>query len=229
MTFDLSAVVVAAGRSSRFQKSLNSDQSKQFIEWSGRPLFVHTLEALSFLSFSEIALVIRPEEEAAVHKALERHTSKAALKIVFGGERRQDSVRNGLESLTPTRRVFIHDGARPFLSARLLHELNEKSKSTEALIPVLPVFETLKEVDPQGVVVKTMDRNRFVRVQTPQAFKFNLILEAHQKLKTLPMEFTDDAAMLEHLGISVHTCAGDPENIKVTIADDLRLKNIHVG
>jgi 2-C-methyl-D-erythritol 4-phosphate cytidylyltransferase len=229
MNSKLSAVVVAAGGSSRFQKSCHTESSKQLIEWDGKPLFIHTLQALSQLPLSEIALVIRPEEEEVIHKYLRSFSSSASISVCFGGKRRQDSVRNGLEALRPSDRVLVHDGARPFLSEEFLKRLVAQSMDFDGLIPVLPVFETLKEVENTGRVVKTYDRSKFVRVQTPQIFKYSVILEAHQELRDCELEFTDDAAIFEHLGLTVQTCEGDPSNIKVTVIEDLRLKNIHAG
>ncbi|MDB5038428.1 MAG: 2-C-methyl-D-erythritol 4-phosphate cytidylyltransferase [Bacteriovoracaceae bacterium] len=222
MVLDLSAVVVAAGRGLRFQKTSNSAQSKQLLEWGGKPLFVHTLEALSELSLSEIILVIRAEEEAQIHRHLEAYSLNQPIKISFGGERRQDSVRLGLEKISSCNRVLIHDGARPNLSASFLRRLDEASKNHDCLIPVLPVVETLKEINAAGEVVRTHDRSKFVRVQTPQFFKFSKIKDAHEKLKDSKIEFTDDAAMFEHLGFKVQTCEGSLENIKVTVFEDIK-------
>lgn len=223
MSSRVSAVVVSAGSGTRFQKS-GGLGPKQFIEWDGKPLFVHTLEALSALQLSELVLVIRSEDEEIIHRYSRRFQLKPIPKIVFGGARRQDSVRLGLEALSDCDRVFIHDAARPFLSRDFLVSLVEASKDHSALIPALHIVETLKEVDGSGAVVKTHDRNRFVRVQTPQVFDFKLIRKAHESLKNSENEFTDDAAMLEFLGHSVQVVSGNSKNIKVTVLEDLRIK-----
>jgi 2-C-methyl-D-erythritol 4-phosphate cytidylyltransferase len=222
----LSAVVVSAGRSTRFQKS-GAKQLKQLIEWDGEPLIIHTLRAMTSVDLSEIVVVVRPEDEAEIHGHLKLHPIDRGVRLVFGGARRQDSVRLGLEALATCDRVLIHDGARPFLSPEFLKGLVSVAEGYDCLIPVLPIVETLKEVDSQGCVVRTLDRNRFVRVQTPQIFRFDLIRRIHEQLKSSTEEFTDDAMMVESLGISVQTYPGDPQNIKVTVMDDLRLKNIH--
>jgi 2-C-methyl-D-erythritol 4-phosphate cytidylyltransferase len=229
MNSPFSAVVVSAGSSSRFHRS-GANQPKQFVEWAGRPLFIHTLEALSTIPLKELALVVRNEDEPHIREFLSRATFEFPIHLVHGGTRRQDSVRAGLEALSGCERVMIHDGARPFLSREFLDRLIAESCRFDALIPVLPVVETLKELSAEGRVHKTHDRNRFVRVQTPQVFKFAVIQEVHEKLAESQEEYTDDAMMCESQGIAVHTMAGDPQNIKVTVIEDLkapRLKDIH--
>lgn len=227
---NLSAVVVAAGRSRRFNQSRNSDSSvsKQLLEWNDQPLFIHTLKALSVLSISELALVILNDEEFAVCEQVRKHLPGLSVRIAFGGERRQDSVRNGLMALRECGRVFIHDAARPFVTSGLLKRLNEASLKSTAVIPAMPVVETLKEIDASGRVIKTHDRNRFVRIQTPQFFNYKILRSVHEKLANASIEFTDDAMMMEHEGHAVQTVVGDAENIKVTTVSDLLLRGIHV-
>jgi 2-C-methyl-D-erythritol 4-phosphate cytidylyltransferase len=230
MKLELSAVVVAAGKSRRFNQSLKSDRavSKQLLQWDGAPLFVHTLKALSILPISEWALVIMNEEEAEICDQLRNFLPHLKVKIVFGGERRQDSVRNGLNALSVCERVFVHDAARPFLSTEFLTQLNDASKLSPAVIPAIKVVETLKEVDEKGRVVRTHDRNRFVRIQTPQFFEYGLLKRVHNELASSADEFTDDAMMVERSGVAVQTIAGDAQNIKVTTVDDLRSRGIYV-
>ncbi|MBN8553893.1 MAG: 2-C-methyl-D-erythritol 4-phosphate cytidylyltransferase [Deltaproteobacteria bacterium] len=231
MSVKLSAVVVAAGRSQRFNQAREGDSSrlsKQLASWDGKPLFVHTLEALSVLPIIEWSLVIHPDEEDVIRENLNKFFSDLKIKIVNGGKRRQDSVRNGLEALEACDMVLIHDAARPFLSSDFLKNIFEKAKSVDALIPTMPIVETLKEIDSTGKVLRTQDRNRFVRVQTPQFFKFDLIMAAHEKLKNSSEDFTDDAAVMEACGYVVQTASGILENIKVTLPEDLRSRGIHV-
>jgi len=234
----LSAVVVAAGNSTRFNNPSSASAvesssiiSKPLLSWNGKPLFIHTLSALwDVLEIQELVLVIRPEDETAIHESLRAfglNSKPVAFRTVFGGERRQDSVRFGIGALqlNPSR-VLVHDAARPFLEADLLRRLDENSKKYSALVPVIPIVETIKEIDSEGRVVRTHDRNRLVRVQTPQFFWYELIASAHQQLKDSSEEFTDDAAMLEYLGHEVRTLSGSLENIKVTTPEDLRQKGI---
>lgn len=229
----LSAVVVAAGQSSRFRKSLegapeassllSGTGSKQFIDLKGKPLIHRTLESLYHLPIAELALVIRPEDRPHFENLLRLHFSASAIVLVEGGRRRQDSVRAGLQALSKADRVLVHDGARPFLSAEFLKRLDDLSREHEALIPVMPIVETLKEIDATGVVVKTHPRSRFVRVQTPQFFRFAELLDAYRRIEDADVEFTDDASLMEYFGKPVHTCEGSAENIKVTEIQDVRI------
>lgn len=213
-----SAVVVTAGRGQRF----HAERTKQLVRWDGKPLIAHTLQALSILSLHQIALVVRPEEEAEIREWVSPLACVSKIVFVSGGERRQDSVRAGLEALEHCDRVMIHDGARPFLKEDFLMRLWRLSHEFQAVIPAIPVIETLKEINHEGFVVKTHRRESFVRVQTPQVFSFERILAIHRDLAGSDREFTDDAAMVEFVGEPVKVCSGDLENIKVTIQEDLK-------
>lgn len=226
----LSAVVVAAGRSERFLRELGdkAGASKLLISWDGKPLIRHTVESLFSLPIHEMVIVGREEDFPEFEESLSDLKEKSKIKFVLGGARRQDSVRCGLEALDFADSVLIHDGARPFVSPDFLRALHDRSMNAEALIPAIPVYETLKEIDEGGFVVRTVNRNAFVRVQTPQFFKFDLLKAAHQKMSESDREFTDDAALMEACGFSVRVVPGSPENIKVTLPEDLRLRGIHV-
>ncbi len=229
---ELSAIVVAAGSSSRFLKSagerFSNLPSKTMIEWNGKPLLHHTLEALSVLPLREVIIVTRDEDRAFVSEKISSFRPKFPILWAPGGARRQDSVRNGLANVnTDCKRVFVHDGARPFLDAQFLKQLYSRSLEAPALIPVLPMVETLKEVDESGAVVRTHPRARFVRVQTPQFFEYALLRRAHDRYADSAEEFTDDAAMVEAIGTKVQTMEGHPANVKVTTLEDIKGLEIH--
>jgi 2-C-methyl-D-erythritol 4-phosphate cytidylyltransferase len=226
MKSTLSAVVVAAGESQRFRSNPKFPglQPKTLIEWEAKPLFIHTLEALSdALDLQEIILVRRASDDLIFKRAIEKSSKlkSQSIKLVDGGALRRDSVRNGLEALKPCGRAAIHDAARPFISKDLLQELDHQSLQHKAVIPVVPIAETVKEVGTEGIVKKTHPRQSLVRVQTPQIFDYEMILKINQELAEDPTEFTDDAMMCEAKGIEVKTCAGDLANIKVTTPEDL--------
>ena len=222
MSCSLSAVVVAAGRARRFQESSGIDTNKVLCDFEGVPLIRRTLEALFQLPLSQVCLVVRAEERPAFERALGGLPQLDRISYALGGLRRQDSVRQGLGALKETTHVLVHDGARPFISREFLDRLWRAAQYAPALIPVQPVTETLKEIAPDGSVVRTMNRSSFVRVQTPQFFEFELLRDVHHELRHSDQEFTDDAAMLESLGHRVETAAGHSQNIKVTFAEDLR-------
>jgi len=230
MSDRLSAVVVAAGRSERFQKELSGETSrpKIFVEWSGKPLIRHTIEALLVLEPVETVLVTQRENFDDFAEIFDDLIGCYSIRWTEGGRRRQDSVRLGLQSLKPCDRVLIHDGARPFLNPGWLKKLNELSVNEEGLIPGTAVVETLKRKSPDGFVAETVNRSEFFRAQTPQFFKYDLIRELHEKVANVSKEFTDDAAILEHFGRRVRLVDGAPENIKVTVPEDLRSRGVHV-
>jgi 2-C-methyl-D-erythritol 4-phosphate cytidylyltransferase/2-C-methyl-D-erythritol 2,4-cyclodiphosphate synthase len=213
----VAAVVVAAGRGVR----AGGDLPKQFRNIGGETALHRAL--VSFLEAPNVSLVqpvIRAEDAERV-RAL-----TGALDIlapVFGGTTRQASVRAGLEALLPRSPdiVLVHDAARPFASAGLIGRAIAAVQKTGAAIPVLPVTDTVKRVDEAGTVEATLDRSALRLVQTPQAFAFPTLLEAHRRAAAQGRDdFTDDAALAEWAGMKVTVFAGEPGNIKLTTADD---------
>ncbi len=142
----------------------------------------------------------------------------------FGGATRQDSVRNGLEALSRLAPrpdiVLIHDAARPFAGAALVARAIRVAQTHGAAVPGLPLADTVKEIDAAGFVIATPDRARLRAVQTPQSFRFDLILDAHRAAAAGPREFTDDAGIAEAAGHAVFVFEGDAANIKLTTPGD---------
>lgn len=230
----LSFVVCAAGRSQRFKEALRENTkgsfvSKQFVSWANLPLFIHTLKALEKIEIKEGVFVVSPGTEADYEPWLEKENLSFNWRIIEGGERRQDSVRNGLQALSDCDVVAIHDGARPFVTQELLTRLLDNIQTASAVIPGIPIFETIKEVDASNFIVTTHDRSKLIRVQTPQVFDFKTILKVHQDLASSNQEFTDDAAMVEYFDIPVKMVSGESTNIKVTIPDDLEGRGLEVN
>jgi len=213
----VAAVVVAAGQGVRAGGAL----PKQFRRIAGETLLEHALSA--FAEAPKVAFVqpvIRPEDLALVRTLT---SGMNILAPVSGGPTRQASVRAGLEALLPRSPdiVLIHDAARPFASANLIARAIEAAEKTGAAIPALPVTDTVKRVDQAGTVEATLDRNSIRLVQTPQAFAFPALLEAHQRAAAQGRnDFTDDAALAEWAGMKVSVFAGEPGNIKLTTPED---------
>lgn len=213
----VAAVVVAAGQGVR----AGGDLPKQFKRIGGETLLRRSL--LSFLDAPNVGLVqpvIRPEDADLVRAAT------AGLNIlppVPGGATRQASVRAGLEALLPRKPdiVLVHDAARPFASADLIARAIKAAEETGAAIPALPVTDTIKRVDKAGTVEETLDRGLLRLVQTPQAFAFPSLLEAHRRAAAQGRDdFTDDAALAEWAGMKVSVFPGEPNNTKFTTSDD---------
>jgi 2-C-methyl-D-erythritol 4-phosphate cytidylyltransferase / 2-C-methyl-D-erythritol 2,4-cyclodiphosphate synthase len=213
----VAAVVVAAGRGVRAGREL----PKQFRQIGGDTMLRRAL--LAFVEAANVDIVqpvIRPEDLDVV-RALTGDMN--VLPPVYGGATRQASVRAGLEALKPQSPdiVLVHDAARPFASAELITRAIGAARKTGAAVPVLPVTDTIKRVDNAGNVEATVDRGPLRLVQTPQAFAFPALLEAHRRAAAQNRgDFTDDAALAEWAGMKVAVFAGEPGNIKLTTADD---------
>lgn len=212
---EVGAVIVAAGRSERM-----GGIDKLFAPLGGRPLLSRTLLAFEDTPCIDRIAVVASERNAAAVRALVAESRFARVQaIVPGGARRQDSVRAGLEALAGVEIVVVHDGARPLVAPELVARVVEAARASGAAICAIPARDTIKEVD-QGEVTRTLDRRRLWLAQTPQAFRLDLLLEAHRAFEG---EATDDAAMVEALGHVVRVVEGDPHNVKVTTPEDLRL------
>jgi 2-C-methyl-D-erythritol 4-phosphate cytidylyltransferase / 2-C-methyl-D-erythritol 2,4-cyclodiphosphate synthase len=213
----IAAVVVAAGDGVR----AGGDLPKQFRRIGGETLLEHALSA--FVKAPNIAFVqpVTRSKDLALVRTLT--SGMKVLAPVSGGVTRQASVCAGLEALLPHSPdiVLIHDAARPFASASLIARAIEAAEKTGAAIPALPVNDTVKRVDQSGIVEATLDRNFIRLVQTPQAFAFPPLLEAHRRGAAQGRsDFTDDAALAEWAGIKVSVFAGEPGNIKLTTPED---------
>lgn len=176
-----------------------------------------------YAGHGEVAVVqpvIHPDDRALYAQACEGF---AVLPPVLGGASRQASVRAGLEALAARSPdiVLVHDAARPFASAALVRRAIAAVAATGAAVPVLPVTDTVKIIDDAGVVLQTLDRSRLRSVQTPQAFAFASLLDAHRRAAAHGYdEFTDDAALTEWAGMKVTVFEGERANVKLTTTED---------
>ncbi len=197
------ALIVAAGQGTR----AGGGAPKQFAMLGGRPMLAHSHAALSaHPAIDRVLVVIGEGQEAALKAAL------GSVPFVIGGATRRESVRNGIEALDAGR-VLIHDAARPFLPARVIDDLLAALDGHEGAIPALPVTDTLARAT--TLLDDVVARDGLVRVQTPQAFRFEAILAAHRAWPT-DREATDDAQMLRHAGHDVAIVPGDPMLAKIT-------------
>jgi len=217
-------VVVAAGRGAR----LGADRPKQYLPCAGKPLLAHTLEALLLARpFMAATVVIHADDRALYDAALatlSRGDRAAVGAPSVGGATRQESVRAGLESLAAAQPdiVLIHDAARPFPSRDLVARAVEAATAHGAAAPGVRLSDTIKQVDADGVVLATPPRAALRAVQTPQAFRFSLILEAHRRAAASGVgDLTDDVAIAESAGAPAFLFEGDPGNFKVTTMADL--------
>ena len=208
------AVVVAAGGSTRM-----GGADKTFAPILGLPLVAHSLRQLEeFPLVSDVALVLAGDSVETGRTMVREHGFQKVIKVCAGGRQRQDSVRIGLESLPVCDWVMVHDGARPCLDQAMMERGLQTARECGAAVAGVPVKDTIKMVTPEKRVLETPARERLWAAQTPQIFRYDLLLEAH-RLCTQPV--TDDAAMVEAMGHPVQMFIGSYENIKVTTPEDL--------
>ncbi|WP_370539057.1 bifunctional 2-C-methyl-D-erythritol 4-phosphate cytidylyltransferase/2-C-methyl-D-erythritol 2,4-cyclodiphosphate synthase [Aureimonas sp. AU22] len=218
----IAAILVAAGRGSR--AGLTPFGPKQYFDLGGRPVLWRTAERfLATEGLTHVVVVIHPDDHAIAGRALDELMDRIVL--VEGGATRQESVRCGLEALAEVAPdvVLIHDAVRPFVSSEaILRVVADVDPATGAIL-ALPVADTLKRSD-GDLVDMTVDRSGLFGAQTPQGFPYGLIREAHTKAsRETKTSFTDDASIAEWAGIPVRLVAGDPENVKLTLARELTL------
>lgn len=229
-------MVLAAGHGSRLKGQTKGP--KQFLECKGAPLFWHSVSTFAtYLRSSKGdapdaggCVLVFPEDHLEEGKRLAlsmREREGLDLPIVFavGGPRRQDSVKNGLAVLPKqVSKILVHDSARPFFGVELVGRVVQALKAGHfAVIPALPVKDTIKVVDGDGVVRETLERASLRAVQTPQGFDASRLREAHERLNTPERDVTDDASLMELAGHKVVTVPGEEGNVKITTPEDLAL------
>jgi 2-C-methyl-D-erythritol 4-phosphate cytidylyltransferase len=217
------AVVVAAGIGER----MNATLPKQYLPLLGKPVLAHTLEAFErFEPVTEVTVVIHPlHEKIFEQEVLERYRFRKVRRYVFGGATRQDSVYEGVKVYRdhPEDFVLIHDGVRPLVGEEVLWRCVEGLRKHEAVCVAIPSVDTLKLSLDGQTVQKTLDRRTVWRAQTPQAFRVGLILQAFEQARREGFQGTDDASLVERLGIPVHLVLGSEENLKITTPQDFLL------
>jgi 2-C-methyl-D-erythritol 4-phosphate cytidylyltransferase len=162
-----------------------------------------------------------------LNEIIEKYKFQKVSKIVPGGKRRQESVKNGIDALPKdTDIVAIHDGVRPLVTRTMIEDSIQSAIQYGAVVLAVPVKETIKMSDPDGTVLRTLDREFLWQIQTPQTFQVNVIREAHARAAEDGFVGTDDASLVERLGVKVHILPGAYTNIKITTPEDLVLANL---
>lgn len=213
------AVIVAAGRGRRLGAKLN----KVFLPLAGRPLLWWTLRAFEACQeVREVVLVVGAGEERKARELVRAANFGKVGAVCAGGASRGESVRAGLACLPDhAELVAVHDGARPLVTPALIGACVEAAARHGAALPALPVTDTLKHAAPDGTLAATVERAGLYTVQTPQVFRRALLTQAYERARADGVEGTDDASLVERIGHPVHPVPGDPDNLKVTVADDL--------
>ena len=213
------AIIPAAGVGRR----MGSAVGKQFLRLKGIPILAHTLRVFDQSpEVDGIVLVVAPQQrQALATEVLGPHPCQKLFQVIDGGPERQDSVANGLRAIPPEcDLVAVHDGVRPLVSVDLLEAVLEVARHHGAAIAAIPAGDTVKQAEKQKVVA-TLERETIWLAQTPQAFHANLLRRAYEEAARDGVVVTDDAALLERIGVAVHLVHGSSENIKVTTPSDL--------
>jgi len=218
----VSVVIVAAGMGKRMKMGGN----KQFLEIGGLPVLARTIEVFENCSVAdEIIIVVNKSDMAYCRdNIVDKYGFQKVKKIIHGGETRQESVYNGLVEVDEGCRIIaVHDGARPFIRKEIISECVRTAYNYGASCVAVPVKDTVKIVNKEGMVVQTPDRSILWSVQTPQAFKFEILLDAHKKAIDSKFKGTDDAVLVERRGYPLKIVSGSYENIKITTSEDIIL------
>jgi 2-C-methyl-D-erythritol 4-phosphate cytidylyltransferase len=214
---DVGVVIVAAGSGTR----VGGGELKQFRWVAGRPMLLHSVQ--TFMARPDVAsvVVVLPKSHAADPPPWLFQCDIDRLLVSVGGRERGESVANGLEDLEDEiTTVLIHDAARPLVPDDMIERVVGSAKRGHATAPAIPVVDTLKEIADDGTVMRTVDRTRLWRVQTPQGFPRDLICRAHAEARRANIVATDDAGLCERLGIPVHIVLGSERALKITDESD---------
>jgi 2-C-methyl-D-erythritol 4-phosphate cytidylyltransferase len=219
------AVIVSAGKGLRFMEG----KKKQFHFLEGRPIVAHTLDKFETCPLIRSILLVVGQEDMdyCLKEIVEKYKFQKVSQVVPGGKRRQESVKNGIEALPKDADIVaIHDGVRPFVTKAMIEDSIHFAARYGAVILAMPLKDTIKMSNPDGTVLKTLDRESLWQVQTPQTFQVNVIKEAYYKAAEDGFIGTDDASLVERLGGKVHILPGSYTNIKITTPEDLLLANL---
>lgn len=210
-------IIPAAGKGKR----MGAGKNKLLLELNGVPIIIHTLSVFEKDGLCDgIVLSVSPDDELIFNELLQKYNIQKVKAIVYGGAERQHSVFNGLKAIQSDGVVLVHDGARPFIEIEFIHQLVASAEEHGAAIVGVPVKDTIKRVH-HYEVVDTLERSSLWMVQTPQAFRIGLLLDAHIKAERDGLLGTDDASLVEAIGHPVKIVEGNYDNIKITTPEDL--------
>jgi 2-C-methyl-D-erythritol 4-phosphate cytidylyltransferase len=229
----VSVILPAAGLGTRMAKQPERTGSsrKQFLQLEGSPILIHTIRKfVSCPSVSEIVVALRADDIEWVNEIVEREHFSKPVRLVEGGDSRQESVRNALATLSPdTDLVAVHDAVRPFVEPDLVeHVIAEAAQHGAAIVGIVPV-DTVKQAH-KNKVRATLPREHLILTQTPQVFKLDLLREAYEKADEAGFHGTDESSLVERLEtVEVSIVMGSDRNIKITKPTDLELAKLFLA
>ncbi len=215
-------IIPAAGSGSRF----GSGMRKQFLPLKGKPILVHTIQRFEQCpEVDEIAVAVPEEAIVEAESLVSRYRLNKVSKVIVGGEQRQDSVFGVLRKLIlkPSDIVLVHDGVRPFVQPQRISEMIGQCREHEAVVMAIQPKDTIRRSNGGGFFDQTLDRAALWLIQTPQAFRAELLLRAFEQAHEEKFYSTDEGALVERLGVKAKIMEGSYDNIKVTTPEDLEL------
>ncbi|KAF6625583.1 2-C-methyl-D-erythritol 4-phosphate cytidylyltransferase [Paenibacillus sp. LX16] len=217
-------VIVAAGRGSR----MGTQESKQFLLLRDKPIFIHTLEIFAAMpEVDEMVMVTGTGDVERCRDWIHQYKIGKNVQVVAGGSERQHSVFRGLRHLQADW-VMVHDGVRPLIQPELVRSCLEAAQRTGASVAAVPVKDTVKQVNGDGIITATPDRRSLWSIQTPQTFRLSDLLRAYEEAEQSGFLGTDDSMLIERLGIPVTVVHGSYKNIKITTPEDLDMAALWV-
>ncbi len=220
---NIEAIIPTAGLGRRFK----AKSPKALVRLQGQPIVVHTLKIFEKSSWIDGIILVAPRKYLpAFREIVYRYHFHKVKKVIAGGHTRSKSVKNGLKAIdADTDLIVVHDGVRPLLSQEILAKAIKLGKRFGAVVTAVPVKSTIKKVNKKmRVVQETLNRDELWEIQTPQVFKKGILVKAYNTVKNLNP--TDDAMLVEQLGVKVKVLEGDYKNIKITTPEDLRIAEI---
>ncbi|MBN2190638.1 MAG: 2-C-methyl-D-erythritol 4-phosphate cytidylyltransferase [Candidatus Aureabacteria bacterium] len=222
------AIIAGGGTGRRFGGS----ECKQFVDINGKPLIYYAIYPFQESALFDDIIVVLPAGHTAAFKkdVLDKFRFDKVGKVITGGKDRQDSVFNALNSVSAgTDLVAVHDAARPFVTGALIEKLVKSMDGHDGVIPGVKILQTVKQIDKASYVVKTLDRDFIVEIQTPQVFKYRVLKEAYENVIKKNIKVTDDSAAVELAKGKVKIIEGDHINRKITYREDLDWMKVAVS
>ena len=215
MQYDV--ILPAAGSGKR----MGAGNNKLFLELKGKPILMHTLEIFERDAWCRgIYLAVKDSERAYIEQLLTQYNITKVKQMPTGGEERQHSVQSCMKAIAEGEIVLVHDAARPFMTAPTIHALAEAALEKGAAIAGVRAKDTMKRVE-SGVIQETVDRSTLWMIQTPQAFRFDVLKRAEDNAERDGFLGTDESMLVERLGVDVHIVESSYENVKITTKEDL--------
>lgn len=216
-------VLPAAGSGKR----MGAGQNKLFLELMNKPILIHTLEVFEKDEHcTGIWLAVKPDERDYIQSLITQYEITKVKGLPSGGEERQHSVHSCLKEMNEVEIVLVHDAARPFVTQPVINELVQVAYEKGAAIAGVKAKDTMKKVGENGVIIETVDRDNLWSIQTPQAFRFDLLFEAEDVAEKVGFLGTDEAMLVERLGHQVFIVESTYDNVKITTKEDLLLGEV---